>query len=197
MSSIVKLQRLIGRSASPPARPDWTAIEASVGLSFPADYKELCSAYHALEFSDFLLVRHIPSIWAAGMEQDVVHEVLAYLGAITDGEDDIIVEGDAGEVSFEPPFRYHPEVGGLYPWASTANGDECLWVTDPAGWTVVITNGNSWWRYRGGGVVNFLCDLASGELACPLFPDLTASSPRALEVLGPGQNFHRRPLLPM
>jgi hypothetical protein len=89
------------------------------------------------------------------------------------------------------PFRVYPEPGGLFPWATTVNGDTLYWLTDglAEAWPVVV------WESRGPEHVvypfeatEFLQRWLSGALECPVFPrrhehfDPDFTQPRRLEL---------------
>lgn len=71
----------------------------------------------------------------------------------------------------EYPFPYHPEKGGLLPWAVTDNGDRLFWHTEgrPGAWKVVV------WHPRGPGhevhdvgAVAFLAGWLGGGIHCQI-----------------------------
>ena len=73
----------------------------------------------------------------------------------------------------EFPFPVFPAAGGLFPWATTDNGDTLYWLTvgDPDTWQVVV------WESRGPehvvypfGAAEFLQRWLSGTLECSVFP---------------------------
>ncbi len=104
----------------PPAVPvdaeaDWPSVEAVLGVSLPADYKELITRYGSGEFCD------------------LVHPLTAD-GLLSRGLDALEIERELADE--DAPYPLHPEPGGLLPWGTTSNGHLLCWRTDD--WTVVV-----------------------------------------------------------
>ncbi|WP_051943144.1 SMI1/KNR4 family protein [Streptacidiphilus rugosus] len=156
------------RLAPPPSAPvwatgDWEAVEAALGLGIPADFKALISHYGYGLFVDF-----IAPLTPFG-ERDLLRaEAERLLGR---------------EASFRRehpekcPYPFHPEPGGLLPWAGLDNGARFCWLTvgEPDDWTVVAWNPRSWfYEHHAMGAVEFLHGLLSRQVVtetCGLFDD--------------------------
>lgn len=57
---------------------------------------------------------------------------------------------------------------------ATQNGDTLLWPTapDPERWTIVVTDGGSWWHFDGC-LADFLVGVLGGHISCPILPEFT------------------------
>ncbi|MFI8966597.1 SMI1/KNR4 family protein [Streptomyces sp. NPDC053493] len=133
------------------ANVDWSVVETELGTAVPADFKLLCSLYPTLDLGDFIrVVAPIPGqeeAWVQGVRDDL--EIVA----------EWCEEGDLAV-----PVYPYPSPGGLFPWATSLQGDLFLWTTSPTGpgdWAVTVASRNGgWWHYTGG-MVQFLADLVT------------------------------------
>ncbi|GAA1799336.1 hypothetical protein GCM10009682_21200 [Luedemannella flava] len=130
MATIDDLTRLIPPPAAPVhADGDWAAVEATLGLSLPADYRALVAAYGLGGFDDINLLtpfaaavsEHADLLWHAGR----LHQLL---GESRAKNPDAV------------PFPLFPEPGGLLEWAGTGTGIALCWLTggEPDSWPVVV-----------------------------------------------------------
>ncbi|WP_433497603.1 hypothetical protein ACQP1K_22070 [Sphaerimonospora sp. CA-214678] len=143
-------------------------IERETGLTFPPDYKEVVGRYAQLVIDRNLgLWIYHPGIYPNVSERDSALVVLNSLRSLSGSIDLISESGDVVEV---PEMSHYPQTGGLYPWATTQNGDFCLWIThpDPTRWSVVVTDGTEWWKYPGS-MLDFLVGALDGTVWCPIF----------------------------
>ncbi|WP_182872948.1 SMI1/KNR4 family protein [Microbispora sp. H10670] len=168
MASLADLTAIIGPPRKPAPLVDWAAIEAETALVFPDDYKEWAARYANIRLSNFLYVSR-PD--AAGEERQGVIARLNQLRPLIEEWGTIDLVNDEGEEIEAPPFPLYPEPEGLYPWGATDNGDYLLWLTttDPSPWTVVVTDGATWWHFPGS-LTDFLVGIMSRSVRCPLFP---------------------------
>ncbi|GAA3098338.1 SMI1/KNR4 family protein [Streptosporangium carneum] len=170
MASIADFEAIVGAPTTAAPVVDWNTLEETVGLVFPSDYKDLMNRYSQLSIDRFLgmLIAH-PGKRDVRSAKDRVIERLSHLEA--DDDDSIELLDDEGERSLRTPFPLYPHPNGLYPWGSTQNGDDCLWLTGerPEEWTVVITDGYFWWHFPGS-LLEFLVGALSGTVRCPIFP---------------------------
>ncbi|WP_201009266.1 SMI1/KNR4 family protein [Kitasatospora sp. Root187] len=159
MTTIDDLIRLVQPPANPVhANGDWAAVEAALGLGLPADFKDLIERYGSGLFVDF-----IAPLTPFGGRNLLVESARQLLD---------------GERSFRRsnpdkcPYPFHPEPGGLLPWAGVDNGARLCWLTEgePDSWTVVAWNPRSWYyeAYEVG-AVEFLHDLLSGRITTAAF----------------------------
>ncbi len=157
---------------------DWGIIEAQLGMRLPRDYREMIEHYGTRTFADFL---------------NPINPFLkpeSFLARL----DDMILQHERGMHAEFPeyfPLPIYPEPGGLFPWATTDDGDTLYWLTDvlPQDWPLVV------WKSRGPkhvvypfGATEFLQRWLSGALECPVFPrrheyfDPGFTQPRSLEL---------------
>lgn len=139
MSSIEKL-RLI---APPPTCPkgtgtpaQWVQLECQLRLTFPQDFKELVSSYGAGDFTGYFGV-----------------ETPFYSNPRYTPYDDWLrlrLEGiKLAKSSYHEeavPFPVYPEMGGLFPWGYTGNGETMCWLTEgeSSHWPIIcLDNGNT------------------------------------------------------
>jgi len=164
---VADLEELIGPPQKRPPAVNWKKLESSLGLTFPADYKELCSRYPTLEFDDFLLWVNA-GMWAPRAVIRGAVEDLEFLRRRN--RSDMRILDDSGRRSKRPMFPLYPEVGGLLMWGGTVNGDNCMWLTDPdpEKWTIVIEN-REFWHFQGS-LLEFLVGVLDRRVKCPLFP---------------------------
>ena len=117
------------RSARPyPEDERWRIVEASLGLRLPRSYKNMVDAFGASGWCEFL---HELSPFSDNPRLN-----LRIRGDI------ILDAGRTSRATFPAysPFPFHPEAGGLLPWAVTDNGDTLYWITSapPDEWPTLI-----------------------------------------------------------
>ncbi|MEO3799447.1 hypothetical protein [Nonomuraea sp. B1E8] len=167
MTTLARLEQLIGPPRGRSASVDWGELHRRYGLRFPQDYRALAARYPDLVIAEFLSVFHPASretAWNDRMLDIPRSWQPRLLGSCTPGENAIPVD-------WTGPFLVHPEPYGVFPWGITENGDFCLWATrpDPALWTVLIADRHEMWHYRGT-LTGFLCQVLAREISCPIFP---------------------------
>jgi hypothetical protein len=158
------------RAAAPPPRAIFaggsmemfTPIEDRLGLRLPTDYKQLCCTYGVGDWLRFL--DHVNPLAYATFEE--------YLA-------DITVQLDAERSMREKfpeyvPFALYPEVGGLFFWGITENGDQLYWLTqgEPDIWPIIIrpTRSPRYCRFDLR-TCEFLLEWISGRLRVWAFPN--------------------------
>jgi hypothetical protein len=111
---------------------DWDALEAAVGLSYPASFKEFVATYGALRWFD----RWCP-VYCTGKSKREIGRYLDFCGAILKRFQAAPLDEDGNPIAV-PPTVY-PDMGGLFPFMASCDGDEYCWVTrgDPDAWPVV------------------------------------------------------------
>jgi hypothetical protein len=144
--------RLIPPPASPVAAAgDWGAVEATIGLSLPDDFKRVVEVYGTGRFFGFLWVY---SPFDPSEEWSLAHQVRL----AAENLQAYRAEG------FAVPFPVHPEVGGLLNFGSTENGNLLNWITEgePNGWRLAIWDPDSLtvYPFRGLTLAGLLCELA-------------------------------------
>ncbi len=184
---LARLAGLLGVQPGPQGSFDWGAVEESLGSRLPADYK--------------LLYGSLPDGW--------IREFVRIIrpggaGFPVPGLEDMRVWRKDGQGSF--PYPMFPDEGGLLPWGVGPGGEAFCWLTepgDPGKWPVVAADadGTRWRTFGGGGVAEFLIEVASGrydasflgvDLAArgPVFRPIVTQAPRRLG--GPRADYYAR-----
>jgi hypothetical protein len=160
-----QLLSILSPPASAPkvADAEIAAIERSLGLRLPDDYKAFAAAYGTGTLDDFITVLTPTARISHFRLDDYGEEMLKVLRELRAG----------GE---EMPRPIHPEPGGLLPWGVTSNGDWGYWVTDPAAqpdlWPVAVNvgRGPEWYEHPGP-LTRFLREALDRTITIPFFPD--------------------------
>src|SRR5690349_8113259 len=106
MFSVERLARLV--NVSPRIEVfDWAAIEASLGLSLPTDYKKLVESFPDGRFQGAIRLNR---------PGDYDNPATEYLGFYANKLGDMRSAREFGDGDF--PYPIFPEQGGLLPWAS-------------------------------------------------------------------------------
>lgn len=115
----------------PPENPrdtegDWAAVEATLDIHFPSDFRQLVSRYGTGEFFEGLLILNPLNPWCRGQ----IAKTLS----------NFCVMRKAMELS----LRLYPETSGLFPWGHDSNGNNFFWLTEgnPDDWPVVQVGHN-------------------------------------------------------
>jgi hypothetical protein len=150
---------------------DWAAVEASVGLRLPRDYKALLERFPDGTFAG--LIR-------PNRPGDDGHPPTQFLGYYAYRLGDMREWRVSGYGRY--PYPIFPEPAGLLPWASGPRGEPICWLTEPAGpdrWPVVVPNADfTRWRRFPGTACEFLLDVVQGRFDAGIFGvDLTARGP--------------------
>lgn len=113
---------------------EWADIERRVGVTFPADYKELCEVFGEGEFDTWL--------WIFSSGGGSMHFLPDNLKRL---------RGDAAfHARYFLPYTVFDGTSGLIPWASTEQGDNLYWdVQGPSGWEIIAAaDEKPWHRLR-------------------------------------------------
>ena len=147
----------------PPSAPvstfagPWGPIEADLGLTLPADYKDFVRLYGHGHFLGFLGV-NVPAT-----ANRYVHLTFSAL---------MICNAHRGADGL--PYPLWPEPGGLLPFGSTDNGDYLCWLTGgrPEEWSIVVW-GRAFDHFQAFAcdMTSFLAGLATGAIQPEDFPD--------------------------
>lgn len=115
----------------PPSSPfdatgDWAAVEETLGLRLPADYKALVTRYGSGEFDEIVLLTPFApdSVNLVARARDLLPTFGPFRA---DWPDDY-------------PHLLYPEPDGLLEWGSHGAGHQLCWQTggDPDGWPIVL-----------------------------------------------------------
>ncbi|MFI0814956.1 histone-like nucleoid-structuring protein Lsr2 [Streptomyces sp. NPDC021098] len=161
MNAIDALVQLCPPPADPPRPIDWGAVEDTLGMRLPADYKRLASVYGPGDFADFVSICHPHGYTEysnlTGRMPGIIREYVQR-------------DYDQGKA----PVPCHPR--HLFTMGGTDNGDDLFWITDPQDapdtWriTVSVDRGFGWFTFDGT-LTEFLFSVLSGETVVPQFPD--------------------------
>lgn len=161
-----RLERIISPPESPlevPTDSEWDAYEARLGTPLPGDYINHINQYGTGGFDSF--------IWIFNPKANNT-----YFNLLDQAERILLgVRGARDKFGREKiPFRLFPELGGLLPFGTTANGDILYWQTagEPERWTVVVNASRSAdFEELEMNMSTFLGAVLSGQLRCKAFPD--------------------------
>jgi hypothetical protein len=157
------------KAVPPPSAPvdsgameDFAALEASMNINLPDDYKRLVCNYGSGSWKEFLWVLNP---FASNRNLNLGEQAQRQLDA-----ERTIKKSSPRDM----PFALHPEPGGLFPWGLTDNGDRLFWLTEgnPNSWPTIVyeSRGPEFDRHE----INcctFLRTWISGELQVKVFPD--------------------------
>jgi hypothetical protein len=149
MVEVAHAFRLDGEPQERPAVADFARVERDLGLVFPLDYKKLVSFYGAGSIEFFFRV-FSPVATGRGRTPRELQESLEAVVAASGG------------------YRSR-----LFPWGSTANGDDLCWALDgpPDTWHVVVrASRQAWYEEHATGCVEFLTRMCSGSLSSEILP---------------------------
>ena len=135
---------------------DWAAVESSIGVTLPDDYKALVEKFPDGLFQGFVKLIRPGAVGSPRTE---------FLGYYAHRLDDMRTWREDEPKRF--PYPIFPEPGGLLPWGVSHRAGLFFWLTegdDPGNWPVVIAEPEfeHWTRYDGP-VCAFLEDIVSGR----------------------------------
>ncbi len=167
MTSFDDLVRLCPPPADPP-RVDWDAVEGTLAIRLPEDYKQLAAAFGPGAFCNFMRVHHPHGAtdWVC-LTGSMPATVRAQL------------EQDRNRGTDTGPH----DPANLFAIGVTDNGEYLFWVSEPATepdtWCIAVNEarGPGWYTFDGT-LTDFLASVLSGTTRVPLFPDdLLAQGP--------------------
>ena len=123
----------------PPA--DWGAVEAELGLRLPARYKRLCDLYGDNPIGEWGEHVELIAPQAANREENRFPKAALAENASLRGQRDS-QEPDETPIPDYRGWRFHPEQGGLLPWAW--DGSQAVFflvdpAADPDAWPIVAS----------------------------------------------------------
>ncbi|MFD3565935.1 histone-like nucleoid-structuring protein Lsr2 [Streptomyces sp. NPDC058667] len=146
----------------PTATPvvNWPAVEQSLGMRLPSDYKQLADAYGPGSFCGFLHLYHplAPTDWVnlTGPTPTTIRRQLQH-------------DHDSGT----HPVPHDPQQ--LFAMGVTDNGEYLFWIQEPENtpdeWNIAVNEarGPRWYTHQGG-ITDFLLTIFTGREHVPLFP---------------------------
>jgi hypothetical protein len=167
--SVIDLAKLITPPSSPnevPQQHEWPQIEAQLGTSLPADYKDFVSLYGTGKIDNFLWIFN-PS--SQNENINLATQFRVQLSALSELQ-------AYGEVL---PYKLFPEPDGVFPFAITDNGDVLYWKTSgsPDTWTVLVNEARSPdWEAFDLVMTVFLSKVLSRQIHPRAFPNVFPSS---------------------
>ncbi|MGW1117414.1 Lsr2 family DNA-binding protein [Streptomyces tanashiensis] len=178
---MTSIDRLISLCPPPPTAPatDWLAVEQSLGMPLPADYKQISDTYGPGTFCGFLHLYH-------------PHAHTPWTSLTGPMPSTIRAQLQTGHEQGAPPLPADPQ--DLFPMAVTDNGEHLFWVTRPAGspdeWTLAANQARSfqWYTYDGN-LARFLTAVLSGQETVPVFPGSLLDHGAFFTPLAPAANL--------
>jgi hypothetical protein len=167
MGCVEDLARIVGLDYKVREEFDWAAIEASLGLALPDDYKEIVEHLPDGRFQGFVRVIR---------PGDDNHPKSTYLGYYGYRLEDMR-KWRADEPS-RFPYPIYPEPGGLLPWGTSNRAGLFFWLTegrDSAAWPIVVAHPEfiHWTTPYQGTICDFLKQVVLGRFdASPFVVDL-------------------------
>jgi SMI1-KNR4 cell-wall len=165
MSFLESLKKTMPPPADPSDRPfggGWQFVERSLGVELPEDYKEFVATYGTGAVDNFLWVLNP---FAKNKNLNLNDQATTRLDA---------QRRFHAESGIEPPFAFHPDPDGIFPWGITDNGDVLYWLCkgSPSSWNIVICDSRSFrWRTFDLILVHFLTSVLTKRLIVDVFPD--------------------------
>lgn len=154
-SAVERLMRLVP-PPQPPAARDWPSVAEVLGVSLPADYRDLVDAYGGGRFDGYLWV----------LEPGCPNENYDLVTSERERAEAFGMLWDFGE----PKPEFLEEDGArLVPWGATDNGEFLYWLVrpeqEPEQWAVLVNEarGEEWERYELG-CAAFLVGALTGEV---------------------------------
>ena len=161
-NSVRDLLALLGNPPRPDHRIDWDAVEATLGLALPEDYKEFIEAIGPGGIGDEIVLT-CPDADNPNLN------FLVYNDDMTGAFRTLLAREP-----IDLPYPFYPDKDGLVAWAYTANGHVFYWSTaGPASdWAVVVgeARGPDWYQFDGG-TAEFLLGLLGGTITVPFLDD--------------------------
>jgi hypothetical protein len=179
-----ELARMVSLPSTTRTQEDWEAVERSLGLALPGDYKNLIEVVGPGAFDGYLL---LPSPFFVS-KTDNQFDFFQYVDYAEDAMDAPLERG-------ELPYPLYPDPGGMLVWGGTIDGDLLFWNTtrpDPDTWTVVACDRwpEYWMEFRGS-VTGFLVAYLSGTLRPSFLAVDMGEHPTTFEAYPVSEQEHR------
>jgi hypothetical protein len=167
--SVIDVAKLMPPPSGPneaPQQHEWLQIEAQLGTSLPADYKDFISLYGTGKIDNFLWIFNPLS---QNENINIATQFRVQLGALSELQ-------AYGEVL---PYKLFPEPDGIFPFGITENGDVLYWKTSgsPEAWTVLVNEARSpEWEAFSMVMTEFLFNVLNRQIHPSAFPNVFPSS---------------------
>lgn len=128
-------------------------LSQRIGIELPSDLITFSACYGSGSFSSGEFWIHNP---LADSYTDTIDEILDIYKDLKDVEGDDYI-----------PFNIHPELCGLLPLGSTANGHQMFYLTEgsPAVWPILYYNRDyGTFERQMGSITNCICQIFKGQL---------------------------------
>lgn len=137
---------------------DWGAVNRSVGVELPMDYRTIAEAYGPGSFGEFIWLFH-PGIPNRFLE--LSHQITVRLDALRQLKNEVV------------PYGLDYTGGGLLPVGCTDNGDVIYWLTNAESgrWRIVVGGSRDDWEEFDMSLSEFLVAVLTGETKCHIFPE--------------------------
>lgn len=143
----------------------WKVVQRILGISLPRDYVEMIDQYGAGIINDFLVTLSPFAPWKSNINL-LTGFTPTILSSYADGRRDY--------PEFAPPFASYPSNEGVFPWATTVNGDALFWLTKgpPDDWPIVVCDSKCSEDYDvyDCRASEFICRWLRGEVKPSAFP---------------------------
>jgi hypothetical protein len=177
------LAELVGWTGSGFAGIDWEAVQRSLGLPVPQDFKELVRRFPPGEFQGSITLS-VPEDHGGGIE---------LIGGL-----EVVLEDMRQWRQDEPerfPYPIYPEKDGLVPWASGSHGETFFWLADSAGpdrWEVVACEFSEMlWERFPVSATQFIRDFVAGSLNSTVFTSANTGRPSFVPFASHGEAVER------
>lgn len=166
VSDIVSLMTPPQMPNEAPMNGEWPESEAKLGTSLPTDYKEFINLFGTGKIDNFLWIFNP---FSQNENLNLEAQLHTQLTALSELQ-------TYGEIL---PYRLFPEQDGIFPFASTENGDILFWQTKgmPDEWTVVVNEARSpEWEMFAMTMSEFLLKTLKRQIHPKAFPSAFPSS---------------------
>lgn len=138
---------------------EWDTIERQVG-KLPDDYKMFIGRFGTGIINNFL--------WVLNPASSNQH-----LHLLREGEPILSALRELRQAGEQCPYPLYPEIGGLFPFGKTDNGDALFWlqVGEPNQWPVVVNAARDpEYQKFNCGMADFLAGILTQRIRCSIFP---------------------------
>jgi len=163
--SIEKLVNVLRLPKEPIETGDWSkwpAIEQSIGISLPTDYKKFINKFGSVDIGKIFIIYNP---FSSNKYLNLVQRIDEGLYALR------YLKKKYGDS--ECPYALFPESDGLLPWGISDNGDGLYWLTKghPDNWIIVLNEARDpEYEEHNVSLTGFLTSLISGKANSNILP---------------------------